>query len=96
MSSLRPELRLHGSVEPDAQDEAARRMDHEAMKRRLGDETCRLIELALGDATSEEIGEMHGASGKTAERLGVKLADIAIGKLMATYAARDAADREAA
>ncbi|ABE61238.1 hypothetical protein Nham_0342 [Nitrobacter hamburgensis X14] len=81
---------------PDAQDEAARRMDHEAMKRRLGDETCRLVELACGDATSEEIGEMHGTAGKTAERLGVRLVDIAIGKLMAAYAARDAADREAA
>jgi hypothetical protein len=80
---------------PDAQDDAARRMDHEAMKRRLGGETCRLLELACGDATSEEIGEMHGAVGKTAERLGVKLIDIAIGKLMAAYAARDAADMAA-
>ncbi|ABE62828.1 hypothetical protein Nham_2030 [Nitrobacter hamburgensis X14] len=80
---------------PDAQDDAARRMDHEAMKRRLGDETCRFIELACGDATSEEIGEMHGGSGKTAERLGVKLVDIAIGKLVAAYAARQEADMAA-
>jgi hypothetical protein len=70
-------------------------MDHEAMKRRLGDETCRLLELACGDATSEEIGIMHGASGKTAERLGVKLVDGAIGKLMAEFAGRDAADMAA-
>lgn len=77
---------------PDADEEAARRIDHEAMKRRLGNETCRLLELACGDATSEEIGEMHGAAGKTAERLGVKLVDIAIGKLMAAYAARQEAD----
>lgn len=81
---------------PDAEDDAARRMDHEAMKRRLGPSTCRLLELALGDATSEEIGEIQGAAGKTAERIGVRAVDEAIGKLMAAYAARDAADREAA
>jgi hypothetical protein len=80
----------------NTQDDVARRMDHDAMRRRLGDETCRMLELACGDATSEEIGAMHGASGKTAERLGVKLVDIAIGKLLAEYAKRDAADREAA
>jgi hypothetical protein len=82
-------------VKPDVQDEAARRMDHEAMKCRLGEETCRLIELACGDATAEEIGQMHGANGKTAERLGVKLVDAAIVKLMAEYARRDAADMAA-
>jgi hypothetical protein len=81
---------------PDTQYDVARRMDHEAMRRRLGDETCRMLELACGDATSEEIGEMHGASSKTAERLGVKLVDIAIGKLLAEFARRDAADRAAA
>lgn len=81
---------------PDAQDDAARRMDHDAMKRRMGDETTRLVELACGDATSEEIGEMYGRAGKTAERFGVEMVDIAIRKLVAAYAARDAADREAA
>jgi hypothetical protein len=80
----------------DTQDEVARRMDHQAMRRRLGDETCRMLDLACGDATSEEIGEMHGASSKTAERLGVKMVDIAIGKLLGEYAKRDAADKEAA
>jgi hypothetical protein len=81
---------------PDAQGDAARRMDHEAMKRRLGDETCRLVELACGDATSTEIGEMYGRAGKTAERFGVEMVDKAIAKLMAAYAARDAADMAAA
>ncbi len=81
---------------PDANDDMASHLDHEAMKKRLGVETCRLLELALGDATSQEIGELHGGAGKTAERLGVKLVDIAIAKLMAEYAARDTADREAA
>jgi hypothetical protein len=80
---------------PDAQGDAARRMDHEVMKRRLGDETCRTLELACGDATSTEIGEMYGRAGKTAERFGVEMVDIAIGKLMAAYAARDAADMAA-
>jgi hypothetical protein len=81
---------------PDAQDDAARRMDHAAMKRRLGHEACRVLELALGVLTSEEIGVECGSSGKNAERLGVRLVDGAIAKLMAAYAARDAADREAA
>lgn len=81
---------------PDTQDDVANRLDHDAMRRRLGEETCRMLELACGDATSEEIGKMNGAAGKTAERQGVRLVDIAIGKLMAEYARRDAADREAA
>jgi hypothetical protein len=81
---------------PDAEGDAGRRMDHDAMKRRLGDETCRLVELACGDATSEEIGEMYGRAGKTAERFGVEMVDKAISKLAAAYAERDAADREAA
>lgn len=80
---------------PDAQDDAARRMDHDTMKRRMGDETCRLIELACGDATSAEVGEMYGRAGKTAERFGVEMVDKAIGKLVAAYAARDAADMAA-
>ncbi len=66
---------------PDAEGDAGRRMDHDAMKRRIGDETCRLVELACGDATSEEIGEMYGRVGKTAERFGVEMVDIAIAKL---------------
>lgn len=73
-----------------------RRLDHKAMKRRLGAEACRVLELALGVLTSEEIGAECGSSGKNAERLGVRLVDAAIAKLMAAYAARDAADREAA
>jgi hypothetical protein len=81
---------------PDTEDDAARRMDHAAMKRRLGTDICRLIELACGDATAEEIGTIHGAAGKTAERLGVRLVDGALAKLVAEYAKRDAADREAA
>jgi hypothetical protein len=81
---------------PDAQDDAARRMDHAAMKRRIGHEVCRVLELALGVLTSEQIGAECGASGKNAERLGVRLVDGAIAKLMAAYAARDAADREEA
>jgi hypothetical protein len=81
---------------PDVQDVAARRMDHAAMKRRLGHEVCRILELALGVLTSEEIGVECGSSGKNAERLGVRLVDGAIAKLMAAYVARDAADRAAA
>lgn len=81
---------------PDAQDEAARRMDHAAMKRRLGREVCRCLELALGTLTSEEIGEELGLAAKSGERMAVKLVDGAIVKLMAAYVARDAADREAA
>ena len=76
------------------------RMGHDADRLPIGRaaaacETCRLLELACGDATSEEIGMMHGAAGKTAERLGVKLVDAAIAKLVAEYARRDAADRAA-
>ncbi|WP_445222167.1 hypothetical protein ACKWRH_21115 [Bradyrhizobium sp. Pa8] len=81
---------------PDVQDEAARRMDHIAMKRRLGRDACRILELALGTLTSEEIGEELGLSAKSGERMAVKLVDGAIVKLMAEYARRDAADREAA
>jgi hypothetical protein len=81
---------------PDTQDEAARRMDHAAMKRRLGKEVCRVLELALGTLTSEEIGNELGLSAKTGERIAVKLVDGAIVKLTAEYARRDAADREAA
>ncbi|MFT4116578.1 hypothetical protein [Bradyrhizobium sp.] len=81
---------------PDVQVEAARRMDHTAMKRRLGREVCRVLELALGTLTSEEIGEELGLSSKTGERMAVKLVDGAIIKLMAEYARRDAAEREAA
>lgn len=81
---------------PDAQDEAARRMDHAAMKRRLGREVCRVLELALGTLTSEEIGNELGLAAKTGERMAVKLVDGAIVKLIAAYAARDSADREAA
>ena len=47
-----------------AQDEAARRLDHAAMKLRLGAETSKVLELACGDATSEEVGAMYGMSGK--------------------------------
>jgi hypothetical protein len=81
---------------PDVHDDAARRMDHLAMKRRLGREVCRVLELALGDLTAEEIGIDLGLKDKTAERVAVKLIDGAIAKLIAAYAARDAADREAA
>ena len=81
---------------PDVQDSAARRMDHLAMKRRLGREACRVLELALGTLTSEEIGEELGLSAKSGERMAVKLVDGAIVKLMAEYARRDAADRAAA
>ncbi|UPT93868.1 hypothetical protein J4G48_0031655 [Bradyrhizobium barranii subsp. apii] len=81
---------------PDAQDDAARRMDHIAMKRRLGREVFRVLELALGTLTSEEIGEDLGLSSKSGERMAVKLVDGAIVKLMAEYARRDTADREAA
>ena len=81
---------------PDVQDDAARRMDHITMKRRLGREVCRVLELALGTLTSEEIGEELGLSSKTGERMAVKLVDGAIVKLMAEYARRDTADREAA
>jgi hypothetical protein len=81
---------------PDAQDGAARRMDHATMKRRLGREVCRVLELALGTLTSEKIGEELGLSAKTGERMAVKLVDGAVVKLMAEYTARDAADREAA
>jgi hypothetical protein len=81
---------------PDADDEAATRLDHTAMKRRLGREVCRVLELALGTLTSEEIGEELGLSAKSGERMAVKLVDGAIVKLMAEYARRDAADREAA
>lgn len=80
---------------PDAEGDAGRRIDHDAMKRRLGEETCRLVELACGDATSAEIGEMYGRAGKTAERFGVEMVDKAIGKLVTAYAARDAADMAA-
>ncbi|MFK4507142.1 hypothetical protein LPJ38_26515 [Bradyrhizobium daqingense] len=81
---------------PNVQDDAARRMDHTAMKRRLGREVCRVLELALGADTAEEIGEELGLSAKSGERMAVKLVDGAIVKLMAEYAKRDAADREAA
>ncbi|KQW22841.1 hypothetical protein ASC80_05735 [Afipia sp. Root123D2] len=81
---------------PDADDEAARRLDHDAMKRRLGHEVCRVLELALGTATSEEIGTSLGLSAKTAERKGVAMVDACIAKLMTEFAVRDAADREAA
>lgn len=81
---------------PDVQDDAARRMDHTAMKRRLGREVCRVLELALGTLTAEEIGEELGLSAKSGERMAVRLIDGAIVKLMAEYARRDAADREAA
>jgi hypothetical protein len=81
---------------PDADDEAVRRLDHAAMKRRLGREVCRMLELALGAATSEEIGMALGLSAKTAERKGVSMVDACIAKLMAEYARRDAADRETA
>lgn len=81
---------------PDAHDEAARRMDHMAMKRRLGREVCRVIELSLGELTAEEVGIDLGLKDKAAERMAVKLIDGAIAKLMAAYAARDAVDREAA
>ncbi|MET4277406.1 MULTISPECIES: hypothetical protein [unclassified Bradyrhizobium] len=81
---------------PDAGDEAARRLDHTAMKRRLGQDVCRVLELALGTLTSEEIGEELGLSAKSGERMAVKLVDGAIVKLMAEYARRDAADRGAA
>lgn len=81
---------------PDAGDEAARRLDHTAMKRRLGREVCRVLDLALGTLTSQEIGEELGLSAKSGERMAVKLADGAIVKLMAEYARRDAADRAAA
>ncbi|MBN8967717.1 MAG: hypothetical protein J0G95_04560 [Rhizobiales bacterium] len=77
---------------PDADDEAARRMDHAAMKRRLGREVCRVLDLALGTLTSEEIGQELGLSDKTAERKGVAVVDACIAKLMAEYARRDAAD----
>ncbi|OKO78562.1 hypothetical protein [Bradyrhizobium sp. AS23.2] len=81
---------------PDVQEDAARRMDHTSMKRRLGREVCRVLELALGTLTSEEIGNELGLSSKAGERMAVKLVDGAIGRLMAEYARRDAADREAA
>jgi hypothetical protein len=81
---------------PDADDEAARRLDHAAMKRRLGCEVCRVLELALGTATSEEIGMSLGLSAKTAERKGVAMVDACIVKLMAEYSRRDTADRAAA
>ncbi|TFW56677.1 hypothetical protein CT676_33845 [Bradyrhizobium sp. MOS001] len=71
-------------------------MDHLAMKRRLGRDVCRVLELALGTLASEEIGEEIGLSAKSGERMAVKLVDGAIVKLMAEYARRDAADREAA
>ncbi|WP_082747288.1 hypothetical protein [Bradyrhizobium macuxiense] len=77
---------------PDADHEAACRLDHAAMKRRLGREVCRVLELALGTQTSEEIGEELGLSAKTGERMAVRLVDGAIAKLMAEYAKRDAAD----
>jgi hypothetical protein len=80
----------------DVQDDAARRMDHIAMKRRLGREVCRVLELALGTLTSEEIGMELGLSAKSGERMAVKLVDGAIVKLMAEYARRDAADLQAA
>jgi hypothetical protein len=66
------------------------------MKRRLGSEVCRVLELALGTLTSEQIGEELGLSAKTGERTAVKLIDGAIVKLMAEYTKRDAADLEAA
>lgn len=81
---------------PNVQDDAARRMDHTAMKRRLGRDVCRILELALGTLTAEEIGEELGLSAKTGERMAVKLVDGAIVRLMGEYARRDAADREAA
>jgi hypothetical protein len=80
---------------PDAQEDAARRMDHAAMKRRLGREVCHVLELACGVLTSEQIGFEYGANGKTAERKGVAVVDAAIGKLMAAYAARKEADMAA-
>ncbi|TAI66577.1 hypothetical protein [Bradyrhizobium sp. Leo170] len=80
---------------PDADDEAARRMDHVAMKRRLGREVCRVLELALGTLTAEEIGEELGLSAKSGERMAIRLVDGAIVKLMAEYAKRDAADMAA-
>lgn len=81
---------------PDVQDAAARRLDHTAMKRRLGREVCRVLELALGALTAEEIGEELGLRAKAGERIAVKLIDGAIVKLIAEYAKRDAADQEAA
>ncbi|PDT72708.1 hypothetical protein [Bradyrhizobium sp. C9] len=81
---------------PDVQDDAARRMDHITMKRRLGRDVCRVLELAVGTLTSEEIGEELGLSAKSGERMAVKFVDGAIVKLMAEYARRDAADREVA
>jgi hypothetical protein len=81
---------------PDVQDEAARRMDHITMKRRLGKEVCRVLDLALGTLTSEEIGIELGLSARAGERMAVKLVDGAIVKLMAEYAKRDAVDLEAA
>ncbi|MBR1069777.1 hypothetical protein [Bradyrhizobium liaoningense] len=56
---------------PDVQDSAARRVDHPAMKRRLGRDVCRVLELALGTLTSEEIGEEIGLSAKSGERMAV-------------------------
>lgn len=80
---------------PDVQDEAARRMDRVAMKRRLGWEVCRVLELALGTLTSEEIGMELGLSAKTAERKGVAMVDACVTKLMVEYAKRDAVDEAA-
>ncbi len=56
----------------------------------------RRVGTGFGTLTSEEIGKELGLKAKTGERTAVKLIDGAIVKLMAEFARRDAADREAA
>jgi hypothetical protein len=76
---------FHADVIPgEAQDEQARGIDAAILRADLGDETCAVLDMAAGDATIAEMGEIHGAtSERTAARHGAEKVKTAIDCLMA-------------
>lgn len=80
-----PDLVPNTSGTFSLEDRISARQDLRAVYDKIPASSVRLLELALGSTKAEEIGAAFGKQGKTAERLGVRLIDRAIGHLQEAW-----------
>ncbi len=71
-ADLKPASEISERDPQTFEDEQARLIDAESLRARLG-ESAKILDFASGPSTAQEIGETLGFSGKTAERVGIRM-----------------------
>lgn len=71
-ADLKPAKEVSERDPQTCEDEQARQIDAESLRARLG-EKAKILDLAVGPSSAQEIGETLGLSGKSAERVGIRM-----------------------